>query len=457
MEDTGGLIRQARVRLADADAARRRGEVDTIRAVLQIVDLWPSPEPLPVDRASSHTQIVAPSSDRPGPDPASERTVPAGAEGAGVVGEFVALEVAATLGICDPMASMMVHDAVNLRARHPMMWAAVQELTLEVWQARKVVRACTELSAEAAGRIDATLARLWGTVGWSTISRRLPRLVVAADTALAARKARRARQERFVHIRHNGDSTSWLTARMDTGAALCLQNSIQRLTDQMIDEGATEELPLLRAQALELLATPYLPSSSEPANPSPPLPLADVVVHLDAADLDPARWSTGVAQVDCRGGDVGPVLLADVARLLGHHRVRVIPVIDQGADPATDGYRIPTRTRMQLQLREQTSIFPYSSRRSWSCDLDHTVPYRFSRPDSPAPPGQTRISNLGPVSRREHRAKTAGRWRLEQPAQGVYLWISPTGMRFAVVNGHTHRLADVGSVERGEPDVVSAC
>ncbi|MDN6592615.1 MAG: hypothetical protein L0K94_08620, partial [Acidipropionibacterium jensenii] len=67
------------------------------------------------------------------------------------------------------------------------------------------------------------------------------------------------------------------------------------------------------------------------------------------------------------------------------------------------------------------------------------------------------ISNLGPVSRREHRAKTAGRWRLQQPAQGVYLWISPTGMRFAVVNGHTHRLADVGSVERGEPDVVSAC
>jgi len=25
-----------------------------------------------------------------------------------------------------------------------------------------------------------------------------------------------------------------------------------------------------------------------------------------------------------------------------------------------------------------------------------------------------------------------------------------------VVNGHTHRLADVGSVERGEPDVVAA-
>ncbi|MDN6480620.1 MAG: hypothetical protein L0K42_07820, partial [Acidipropionibacterium jensenii] len=80
MEDTGGLIRQARVRLADADAARRRGEVDTIRAVLQIVDLWPSPEPLPVDRDSSSTQIAASSSDHPTPDPASERTVAAGSE-----------------------------------------------------------------------------------------------------------------------------------------------------------------------------------------------------------------------------------------------------------------------------------------------------------------------------------------------------------------------------------------
>jgi hypothetical protein len=99
-------------------------------------------------------------------------------------------------------------------------------------------------------------------------------------------------------------------------------------------------------------------------------------------------------------------------------------------------------------LREETSVFPYSSRRSWSCDLDHTDPFRFGTPDSPRPPGQTRVSNLGPLSRREHRAKTAGVWKVSQPVQGLYVWTSPTGQRFAVINGHTHRLPDLQNSDR---------
>jgi hypothetical protein len=68
------------------------------------------------------------------------------------------------------------------------------------------------------------------------------------------------------------------------------------------------------------------------------------------------------------------------------------------------------------------------------------VPYRFARPDVPAPPGQTRPSNLGPLSRGEHRAKTHGAWTLDQPAPGLYLWTNRTGHRWAVINGHTHAL-----------------
>jgi hypothetical protein len=181
-------------------------------------------------------------------------------------------------------------------------------------------------------------------------------------------------------------------------------------------------------------------AGSRAANPAPRLPLADVVVHIGAEDLDPGTVGTGVARVVAAGGDVGPVLVPQVASLLRHHRIRVIPVIDMAGDPSVDAYEIPTRTRMQLQLREDSSVFPYSGRRSRSCDLDHTVAYRFARPDVPAPPGQTRPSNLGPLSRGEHRAKTHGAWTLDQPAPGLYLWTNRTGHRWAVINGHTHRL-----------------
>jgi hypothetical protein len=54
--------------------------------------------------------------------------------------------------------------------------------------------------------------------------------------------------------------------------------------------------------------------------------------------------------------------------------------------------------------------------------IDHTVPY-----DPSGPPGQTSRENLGPLSRREHRAKTVGGWRTKQPDPGLYVWRSPEG------------------------------
>jgi hypothetical protein len=229
---------------------------------------------------------------------------------------------------------------------------------------------------------------------------------------------------------------------MDTAAALTLEASLDMIVDQMILEGAQDRLPVLRARALEMLATPPLPDAAAP-NPSPGLPLADVVVHIAAEALDTAATdATNVARVAARGGDVGPVLLDQLAHLLGHHRIRVLPVTDLAGDPSADAYEIPDRIRRQLVIREDCSVFPYSTSRSRTADLDHTVAYRRSTPGSPAPPGQTRISNLGPLGRKEHRAKTAGVWKLEQPEPGVYEWTNRTGRRWTVTRGRTTEFRD---------------
>ncbi|NHB84036.1 HNH endonuclease [Tessaracoccus sp. HDW20] len=64
-------------------------------------------------------------------------------------------------------------------------------------------------------------------------------------------------------------------------------------------------------------------------------------------------------------------------------------------------------------------------------DLDHTIAYRPSRR------GQTRIGNLAPLTRRVHRAKTAGWWVLEQPTPGQVRWTSPLGYHYVVTPSGT--------------------
>ena len=54
--------------------------------------------------------------------------------------------------------------------------------------------------------------------------------------------------------------------------------------------------------------------------------------------------------------------------------------------------------------------------------------------------GQTRASNLGPLSRSPHRAKTHADWLLEQPKPGVFWWQTPTGQRYRVGPNGTIRI-----------------
>ena len=67
-------------------------------------------------------------------------------------------------------------------------------------------------------------------------------------------------------------------------------------------------------------------------------------------------------------------------------------------------------------------------------DLDHTMPWVDT-----GPPGQTRVGNLGKLTRFEHRVKTHGKgWRHRQPEPGVHHWRTPTGHEFTVDHTGTH-------------------
>ena len=157
-------------------------------------------------------------------------------------------------------------------------------------------------------------------------------------------------------------------------------------------------------RSLRLIPPPFHPDRA-----------AACVIYIHLSE-EAVRGGNGIARVE----DVGPVLLNRLRTLLGEHcTINLKPVIDLPAGQCpVDSYHIPARLREQLHLRYPADVFPYAAAVSRRIDLDHTIPYLS--PDRGGPPGQTRIGNLGPHTRRNHRLKTmpAGRSDNPNPAPG---------------------------------------
>ncbi len=164
------------------------------------------------------------------------------------------------------------------------------------------------------------------------------------------------------------------------------------------------------------------------------LPAATVYVHLSQESF--TRDAEGVARFE---DGIGPTTIEAAVALLGHRRVTITPVIDLAGQAPVDGYEAPARLREAVRLARPASVFPYSGHTGRRLDLDHTTAYRPRA--AGGPPGQTRMENLGPLGRYEHRVKTHARgWVLRQSAPGVYEWRTRHGHWFRVDHTGTHRL-----------------
>ncbi|HET6653973.1 MAG TPA: hypothetical protein VFH10_15125 [Nocardioides sp.] len=160
-------------------------------------------------------------------------------------------------------------------------------------------------------------------------------------------------------------------------------------------------------RALTLLreATPAV----EPVETTTPPPPATLYVHVSRESL---VSGAGVARME----GVGPLTIGQASEFLQHSHVTIRPVIDLDQDRPVDCYEVPDRLRDLMHLRTPASAFPYSSATGRRMDLDHTIPWADT-----GPPGQTRIGNLGKLTRFEHRVKTHGKgWRHRQPEPGVH-------------------------------------
>jgi hypothetical protein len=106
---------------------------------------------------------------------------------------------------------------------------------------------------------------------------------------------------------------------------------------------------------------------------------------------------------------------------------------------------VPGWLEEAMNLRTVADCFPYATNThthgSGRGDNDHTDQYRWPARGGPPPPSQTRLANLGRLTRFHHRIKTHGQWKVVQLISGVWLWHSPHGFTYLVDH---HGTTDLG-------------
>ena len=303
------------------------------------------------------------------------------------------------------------------------------------------------LDAPDALRLEATVTQIAGIlagmgVGGGQDARRARALGILATPARALQLQQAALQDELPQLLEHlsGRGTR---SRVSTGSADGPRVADPRHDPRACrgDEAATNPVAGPDLLGCPMEGQPGHACGQITVEPAKLLPATDLVIHLTDTTL-----ADGVGPA--RSPQLEPLLAEWLAHLLPEHQIRVRPVIDMNHQAPSDSYECPPTMREAIEYRNPTEVFPWSTRRSKGLDLDHTIPWtpRQARGTEVGARGTgvgargtgiTHPDNLGPLSRRAHRAKTHGGWQLTQPLAGHFLWQSPLGYRYLVTPSRT--------------------
>lgn len=391
--------------------------------------------------------------------------------------EFAVAELGMALESHALTARALIADALDLVHRLPLVWVRVRAGECEPWVARRVAVLSRALTSGQVVVVDRAVARVIGGHAPSTVLQVAAAKVMEAAPEELRVERERARRERYVRLsRADEFGFRHLIAKVSAGDAAWIDAMVDRVADILaLGHGHDHNRDMLRSEALGWLARPadllrllleHAEPEAEHAEPEAeqgdagepcerrvwaPPHLAGTVERLAGLSTrqlaamrgrcvlfvhvtdEALRCRSGVARVE----GLGPVSVGDLAEVLGHADVRVVPVLDLAARRRVDAYEHPEVLKDQAWLLAGGDVFPFSPRSATrdGVDFDHAVPYRPH-----GPPGQTGSHNSGPLRRRHHRWKTRGGYRCRQVGPGRYFWSTPHGLGFLVDPGGTHRL-----------------
>ena len=364
------------------------------------------------------------------------------------VADFCVAELGAALGTSTEAAKKLIGHALELAHRLPKVWARVQTGEVPAWRARLVAEATihTEptLTPEAMAWIDAQVAPFLGKMGKAQTDRLVEQAIKLYGLAVADAEEPDEHDARFVQIDapvgpfagnmrieaevSNADGHDLIEALRAGAAALkeagCEASLDVRRSIALGDLARDQTALELAADATEEAAGGRTPARTTARR-------VDLHLHF-AAELQP-DGTTGINPIGFMENHQRLALLDQVRSWVRDTSttVRILPVLDLNEQITVDRYEPTARLKRQIHLRDRTCVFPWCSRPSRRCDVDHVEPFDHDASgEGREQPGPTTTGNLGSLCRHHHRLKTHGVWKVESPSSGIFHWTSPHGQRF---------------------------
>jgi hypothetical protein len=246
----------------------------------------------------------------PGDVPGGERVKRVGADGCPEMAEFASAELAALLGRSPVAGENFIADAVNLRHRHPLLWAGIAAGRVRVWLAVKAARRCAavELDWRQARWVDEQVAPYVTSLTPGRFLALVEAKIREVDPAGAEARAEAAALARFVRTGQTDEAgLKTLVARAEAGDVVVFVAMLDRIAGILAERGDTDSVEGRRASALRVMADPaqalaLLASAALSVLPAE----AGTGDDVAAADDEPAGSREGPgARVERWGGPSG--------------------------------------------------------------------------------------------------------------------------------------------------------
>jgi hypothetical protein len=178
---------------------------------------------------------------------------------------------------------------------------------------------------------------------------------------------------------------------------------------------------VIRAEALRVFAEAYL-TGALPGAHIPTVHGRPVEIQICATP----EAMLGLAETPAEIPGVGPVPIETVRQMARDAKLRWLTIdTDTGRllDRNPTSRRIPTPLHAHADTTYVTSIGPHSTVPAERCDGEHLNPF---------PHGHTTSTNIAPMDRPWHRAKTFAGFRPIRHPDGTITWHTPLGQTVTV-------------------------
>lgn len=228
--------------VADRHRARLNADVDVFVAFAHFADVNNG------DALDSNGRVL----------PGMERSKRLGGPGTPRVAEFACARLAMQIDTSPTGAAYLIADALDVRHRHPLLWARVCAGEVRVWVARKVASATRMLSLEATRFVDSQVAEYAdGRLSWSRFETVLEAKVVEADLEAAAAAEQAAAEARFARVgRSNEHGMKSMYIRGHAKDVIWLDAALAQVAAALAFFGDTDTVEQRRAAAAGILANP---------------------------------------------------------------------------------------------------------------------------------------------------------------------------------------------------------